>query len=197
MEVMKERPPYVSFEVQAVEDRQASIEAGHYVAKDVVYAIVTPAGSKDRIPRVASEWLAMLAEQVQQQRFPGEWLNAFREAYKAFCEGREAPLNGTALRDWPVISPAQLQQLLNFSVRTVEDLAVANEETLSRLGMGGRALKQKAIEWLDASKGIGAQAEMITAIKLENAQLKETVNAQAAAIAELRAKVEGLVPKKG
>lgn len=197
MEVMKERPPYVSFEVQAVEDRQASIEQGHYVAKDVVYAIVTPAGSKDRIPRVASEWLAMLAEQVQQQRFPGEWLNAFREAYKAFCEGREAPLNGTALRDWPVISPAQLQQLLNFSVRTVEDLAVANEETLSRLGMGGRALKQKAIEWLDASKGIGAQAEMITAIKLENAQLKETVNAQAAAIAELRAKVEGLVPKKG
>lgn len=197
MEVMKERPPYVSFEVQAVEDRQASIEQGHYVAKDVVYAIVTPAGSKDRIPRVASEWLAMLTEQVQQQRFPGEWLNAYREAYKAFCEGREAPLNGTPVRDWPSISPAQLQQLLNFSVRTVEDLAVANEETLSRLGMGGRALKQKAIEWLDASKGIGAQAEMITAIKLENAQLKETVNAQAAAIAELRAKVENLVPKKG
>lgn len=197
MEVMKERPPYVSFEVQAVEDRQASIEQGHYVAKDVVYAIVTPAGSKDRIPRVASEWLTMLAEQVQQQRFPGEWLNAYREAYKAFCEGREAPLNGTPVRDWPSISPAQLQQLLNFSVRTVEDLAVANEETLSRLGMGGRALKQKAIEWLDASKGIGAQAEMITAIKLENAQLKETVNAQAAAIAELRAKVENLVPKKG
>ena len=32
---LEERPPFVRFEVRAEEDRQASIEAGHYVGKDV------------------------------------------------------------------------------------------------------------------------------------------------------------------
>ena len=45
-EIMQARPPYVQFEMRAVEDRQASIDAGHYVAKDVAYAIITPAGSR-------------------------------------------------------------------------------------------------------------------------------------------------------
>ena len=34
-EVMNAAPPYVKFEWRAVEDRNASIEGGHYVARDV------------------------------------------------------------------------------------------------------------------------------------------------------------------
>jgi predicted RecB family nuclease len=48
--------------------------------------------------------------------------------------------------------PAQIKTLLDINVRTVEELAAANEETLNRVGMGGRALKQKAIIWLESSK---------------------------------------------
>jgi hypothetical protein len=47
------KPPYVRFEVRSVEDRTASIESGHYVGKDVIFAIVTPAGTRDRIEREA------------------------------------------------------------------------------------------------------------------------------------------------
>ena len=42
----KERPCYIEFELRADEDRNASIEAGMPVFKDVEYAKFTPAGSQ-------------------------------------------------------------------------------------------------------------------------------------------------------
>ena len=143
MEVMKERPPYVSFEVKLSKIGKPASKPATTSPKDVVYAIVTPVGSKDRIPRVASEWLAMLAEQVQQQRFPGEWLNAFHGLQGLLRRSRSPAERYRVARlacDQPGTTCCKL---FNFSVRTVEDLAVANEETLSRLGMGGRALGSK------------------------------------------------------
>ncbi len=185
MQAAEARPPFVQFEVQAVEDRSASLEQGHYVTKDVVFAITTPQGSKDRIPRKAEEWFEQLHQQVQEQRFPAEWLRHFRESYRAFCEDREPPANGTPLRNFTVLSPAQLQLLLNFGVRSIEDLAAANEELIGRLGMGGRALKQKAVEWLESSKSTGAQVEKIVALQQQNAALQETVDRLSSQVQEL------------
>jgi hypothetical protein len=85
------RPPYVTFEVRSVEDRAASMTAGHFVGKDVNYAIVTPSGSKDRIEKIAEEWLDGMAEGVRQERIPGEWLEAYTRKYKIWCETREVP----------------------------------------------------------------------------------------------------------
>lgn len=39
VQIAEARPPYVTFEFRAEEDRAASIEAGHYVSKDVAYAL--------------------------------------------------------------------------------------------------------------------------------------------------------------
>ena len=168
----EDRPPYVMFEVRGVEDREASQEAGHYVAKNVNFAIITPQGSKDRIERNADEWLAMLADQAAQDRFPVEWLRSFKTAYAEWKDGLEPTLNGTDIRNWPAASPAQVQMLLQSRLRTVEDLAAANEEAIGRLGMGGRALKSKAQEWLASAVDVGKQAEAVAALKAENADLK-------------------------
>lgn len=173
IEVAANRPPYVVFELRPVEDREASISAGHFVAKDVAYAIITPQGSKDRIDRVAGEWFAQLEQQTREERFPREWLIAFKAAFKDWSEGREPSLSGTDVRNWPAASPAQVAALLNARIRTVEDIATANEEALSRLGMGGRALKAKAIEWLTAAAGPGKFAETLAALKAENSDLQE------------------------
>lgn len=172
VQVAEARPPYVTFEVRAEEDRAASIEAGHYVGKDVHYALVTPMGSKDRLERNAEEWFVKLEQDVIEGRFPREWFTHFKTAYKAFCEGNEAPLSGTAIVNWPPVSPAQIKTLQSLHVRTVEDLAQANEEVLGRLGMGGRALKQKAIDWLASSKDIGKVSEEMSALRASNDALK-------------------------
>ena len=191
-----DRPPYVQFEVQSVEDRGASLQQGHYTTKDVVFAIVTPAGSKDRIPRQADDWFAQLEQQVHEGRFPREWLNHYKAAYDAFKSDREPPLHGTSIRHLTVLSPAQVQLCLNFSVRTIEDLAAANEETLGRLGMGARMLKQKAIEWLESSKTVGQQVEKITALQQRNTDLEELVKIQGEKITALTTQVEALTSKK-
>lgn len=191
-----DRPPYVQFEVQSVEDRGASLQQGHYITKDVVFAVVTPAGSKDRIPRQADDWFAQLEQQVQEGRFSREWLNHYKAAYDAFKSDREPPLHGTSIRHLTVLSPAQVQLCLNFSVRTIEDLAAANEETLGRLGMGARMLKQKAIEWLESSKTVGQQVEKITALQQRNTDLEELVKIQGEKITALTTQVEALTSKK-
>lgn len=193
--ILEDRPPYVVFETRGEEDRNASIEAGHFVARDVDYAIITPMGSKDRIERQADEWLAKLKQDVVEGRFKQEWLNAYNSMYKDWKAGSETPLTGTAVENWPAASPAQVKTLRQFQVRTIEDLAVANEETLARLGMGGRGLKQKAIDWL-ASADSGKSAEALSALKVEVESLKERNTFLEKRVVELAALEEAAKTRK-
>ena len=189
---LEERPPYVRFEVRAEEDRQASLDAGHYVGKDVHYALITPMGSKDCIERKADEWFDKLKQDVSEGRCPREWLAAFKEVYKEWCEGREAPVDGTPITDWPPVSPSQVKTLLSLQVRTVEDLAAANEEVLGRIGMGGRALKQRAVDWLTSASSTGVASGEITALKAQNENLQARNEQLETQLKELAAKVDAL-----
>lgn len=169
------RPSYVQFEVRSVEDREQTIKRGHWVGKDIIFAIITPQGSKDRIERVAEDWFRSLRQQVDEQRFPRKWYDQYRAAYEAYLKDEEPPLDGTPIRNWPVISPSQYKLLRDLRILCVEDLAVANEETLSRIGPGGRALKDKAKSWLDSAKGIGMQVEEAERLRIDNENLRGQV----------------------
>lgn len=172
--ISKDRPAYVMFEVRPVENRTASIEAGHPKFDDVDFAIITPAGSKDRVERPVKDWFEHLTREVQSERFPAEWFQKYKAEYSAWKEGRELPPDGTPLTTWPPITPALLKELLGLRVRTVEDLAGANEETLKRIGMGARALKQQAVDWLAASNDVGKVAAQLTALQVQTqAQAKQ------------------------
>lgn len=144
----KGNPPYVTFEVRAVEDRDASIEHGKAMSKDVEYALITPMGSKDRVERVVSEWFEMLEREVADGRFPRPWLDAFKTAHTAWKNDQEVPEKGTSIKQWTYLSPAQVKNLLVWHIRTVEDIANANEETIRRLGMGGYSIVQAAKDYL-------------------------------------------------
>jgi hypothetical protein len=192
MQAVEARPPYVTFELRPVEDRTASIEAGYYKTMDVEYAFITPQGSKDRIERNVEEWFASLAQQSHEGRFPAEWLAHFRASHKAWKEGRELPLDGTPVLTWPVASPSQVKQLLDHKVRTVEDLAAANEETLNRIGMGGRALKEKAVSWLASASSTGKVTEELAALKTANSDFKARNELLEKQLRELAAKVAAL-----
>jgi hypothetical protein len=194
---LEERPPFVRFEVRAEEDRAASLEAGHYVGRDVHYALITPMGSKDCIERKADEWFEKLRGDVAEGRCPKEWFNGFREAYKDWCEGRETPISGTPITDWPPASPAQVKSLLSLHIRTVEDLASANEEVLGRLGMGGRALKQRAVDWLASASSSGKVSADLTALRAANENLTARNQQLEQQLKDLSAKVEALATPSG
>lgn len=169
------RPPYVIFETRPIEDREQSVATGRYVAKDVIFAIVTPAGTKDRLEKLAEDWLRDLEEAVRQDRFPAPWFDAYKQRYEAFLRNEEIPEEGTPIREWAAVSPAQAKNILGANIRTVEDLAQANEEALLRIGMGARALKDKAQAWLDVAEKRGKPAEELAALRAENEDLKNTV----------------------
>lgn len=189
MQIEEARPPYITFEARAVEDRNASIESGQYKTKDQDFVLITPQGSKDRIERVASEWFESMDEQVKQNRMPGDWVRQFKSAYAAWKEGKELPVSGTPILTWPVLSPSQVKSCIDAAVRTVEDLAAANEETLGRIGMGARALKDKAASWVKSAGGPGKVAEEIAALKAQLADTKLRNESLEAQVKELSAQV--------
>lgn len=183
------RPPYVQFEVRAVEDRTQTIAEGRYASKDVIFAIVTPAGSRDRLEKEADSWLHDLRDAVQQDRFPAAWYDSYEKKLAIFKETQQTPEDGTPIMSWPALSPAQVKTVLGANVRTVEDLAVANEETLMRIGMGARALKEKAKAWLEAAEGPGKVAEELAEMR----EKLEAVLARNSSLEEQVKKLEGAI----
>ena len=152
MHIQQARPPHVVYERRAEEDRTASIEQGRYVSRDVDYAIVTPAGSKDRVERVVADWFLMLAGEVKAERWPQTWLDQLRAGYESWTRGQTPPESGTPLSTWPALSPAQVKNWAQIGIRTIEELAEANEETLSAYGMGSRDMKSRAGLFLENAK---------------------------------------------
>lgn len=181
MPIDENRPPYVVFERRPVEDRNASIAAGHYVSKDVDVAIITRPGSRDTLEKDAKTWLAEIAEKARKNEggVPPTWPIAFNAAYKAFLEGEELPVSGTPIKGWPVLSPSAQKDIIAAGIRTVEDLADIPESSLPTIGTGGIAFKQKAKAWLEAAKGPG--------------KVTEQLNAQAQQIAELTVLTKKLI----
>jgi hypothetical protein len=185
-------PPYVIFETRAVEDRTASIDAGHYVSKDVIYAIITPAGSKDRVEKVAEDWIKDMEEGVRQERIPAAWVDIYKSGLKAWEKNHENPEIGTPVREWPVASPAQVKMLLDCGVVSVEQVAEMTEEAMGRLGMGGRALKSKAEAWLEAAKGTGVSASEIEALRQANADFETRAKTAEDALKTLQTQMKNL-----
>ena len=145
----EERPCYIEFELRADEDRNATIEAGMPVFKDVEYAKLTPAGSQG----------TLVSEKVVTDQLLNEWRHGDRrgsrpipyyiQPYEAWKQGLEVPVNGSSVKHWPGVTPAQLRTCQEAGIQTVEDLALSNADTIRRLGMGGLALVKKAKIYLE------------------------------------------------
>lgn len=189
-QIKEDRPSYVKFERRPVEDRNASIKAGYEVFKDVDYALVTPVGSKDVIPRIVSEWFVQLRQQVKEGRMPESWLKQYEEAYKYWQNGQEPPLNGTPIKGWSLLSPAMQQNVIGANILTVEDLAQANDEACRRMGMGAIGLKDKAANWLKASTGPGKLAAEMSAVQIKNRALEAQVAEMNDSMKQLKAELD-------
>lgn len=162
------RPAYVRFERVAVKNEAASLAAGHYVAMDVDMANITPPFSKDIFKQKVTSWFKQLENDIQNGRISEAWVESYKKQYEAFKAGQELPLNGTPIKGWGVISPAQQETLVAMHVLTVEDLAAMNDEGIRRVGMGGLDLKSKAKAWLAQLTDKGAITMQMSALEQEN-----------------------------
>lgn len=185
MQAMHEyKPPRVRFEMREVEDRNASIKAGRKCYKNVAWAIVNPAGSKDEVERNADEWIASLQANImrygddpERLNFEQRLLEAVERAYESFKSGNVMPETGTPIRMCLMFTPAEQRAIINANILTLEELAEANEQALGGIGMGGRELKQRAQRSISASENGGKAAEKINALEVQNAALLERIKA--------------------
>lgn len=175
MQANEAKPAYVVFEQRTLENRNETEAQGKFVGRVVNFALITPQGSKDRIERVADEWLEYLKDQVGADRFPRTWYDAYVSIYKDWKEGREIPLNGTPILGWQAVSTQQQDLIIAANIRTVEDLANANDTAIHAIGMGGRALVEKAKTWLETANDTGKVAAELQSLRVKNETL-ETQN---------------------
>ena len=170
------RPPYVRFKRVAVRDNAKSVEMGYEVTRDEDFACITPPGSRDCVEKVATEWLKEIEAKSRNgdQGWPFEFVQGFRMAYEQYLQQNEMPPMGTPIRGFMLLQPSEQQRCLSANILTVEDLASANEQAIGRIGMGARALSEKAAAWLRTRGDGSAQvASENVNLKIENEQLKE------------------------
>ncbi len=167
---------HVNFELRAQEDREASIKAGHPVFKDVEFAIITMPGGQLVVDKIIDDALLSEWKNGSNRKPPSPFALT---AYQAWKSGLEIPVNGMDLKNWPGITPAQIKMCHGTNIRTVEDLATANEEAKRRMGMGALALINKAKAYLEnaesnkSSEAISSLQVEMEAMKAEIARLKD------------------------
>jgi hypothetical protein len=186
----KDKPSWVRFERRAMEDKAATLAAGHYVAKDVDYALITAPYSRDVFHTKVSDWMVELESQRVGGRINPEWVDHYKKLYKAWQAGEEMPLTGTAIKGWGVISPAQQKTLIEMGIHTVEDLCSINDEGMKRIGMGALELKNKANGWISQLKDKGPLTVEIASVKKENANLSAQVATMQKQIEQLTAMIQ-------
>jgi hypothetical protein len=183
MLMMQPRPPYVQFSRRAVEARRPALlpdgrsnpEAGQIFWKDADFVTITQTGGKDKVEKEVGPWLENCKIAVQADRMPREWLMAYELGYEAWKKQQEAPIQGTPIRNWPLLTPAQIENMTRLNVLAVEDLATANEQTLAGIGIGARELKQKAIDWLSMKQNEGPVIEQLNSFRINFEELQKQV----------------------
>ena len=192
----EKRPCYIEFELDAVEDRDASIEQGMPVYKDVEIAHLTPIGCQGT--NVVQKFIT--EKQLDEWRFGDNRRQGpvpyYIDAYEAWKAGLAIPANGLDIKNWPGVTPAQLKTCQEAGVRTVEDLGEANADTIRRLGMGSVSLVQKAKIYLENAETNKA-AEEISALRIQMADMKTLLDTQKDQILELQGDLESRSPKRG
>jgi hypothetical protein len=94
-----------------------------------------------------------------------EQIARWPKEYEAFKSGKEAPLLGTPLTEWPnsMMTAAKAEELAYFHIKTVEQLAEVNDAQLQNLGMGARQLRETAIKFLEVARTGTAPLERLVA----------------------------------
>lgn len=169
------------------EDKEAERRLGHAVFVDVDVCRWHKRGTNQsttecEVPRLP-------------KYYPHIWAMV-RPAYDAWKAGLEEEVFGTALKNWPMVSPAMVMNLRLINIRSVEELAEATEADFQRIGPGARDLREKARAWLKVAADTGRIAAELKSRDDEIAALKEAHAAATADITELREALDRLQPRE-
>jgi len=176
------------FYVKAVKNNFKSKTEGRPIFEDKLYCEYYAAGQTNLKMDVP-------AFDHHKQRFSKQW------AYYQSTQKEDGGGSGTPLSQWPILSPADVENLKGMKIFTIENVAGLSDAGLSALGMGlaGMAphiLRARAQAYLGAAKDSALpqkQAEDIENLKKQLAEM--TANMAALLQAKAEPKRKGRPPK--
>jgi len=134
-----------------------------------------------------SEKIARLSKPGKNGQVDAVW-EVIRPAYEAWLRGQEEPTSGTPLSQWAMVGREQVEYLKHeLHFRSVEDVANATDSDLERMGMGARALRDKARAYVTAKQGEAVIAEAMAGKDAQIASLSRQLSELSDTVKELTA----------
>jgi hypothetical protein len=183
----KRRPPIVRFSRAAQFDAKQTEKNGRSTYIDVDMVKVTSPDGGVTLEKNVKQWFAEIEKKPEYM----QWTPYFKQMYRDWQEAHDvASVEGTHLSNWPLLSPAQVENLLNAGVKTIEEASKMPDELAASLA--AHYIRSKARYWLNAAEDIGAVSAKAASLEAENETLHADVLEKSKKIAELKAEVERL-----
>lgn len=165
----------VRFFTMPVQDMDKSAAEGRPIFNDVVHAEIRVRGDRNNIVHKPVD------ETIKRR---------FRDAWRAYEQGKELMQQGTPLAEWPVVTKSMVEELKYFGFYTVEQVAEARSDVVSKFP-GLTSIQQRAKNFLELAKGTAPLEKMqseLDKVSSEKAALEAQVQDLGRRLAAMEAK---------
>jgi hypothetical protein len=139
------------FKNMAIEDKGRSQQMGRPIFNDLEVVELRIPGTKDFSVQPATAFCGWVVDEETGEQVKLTYAEKYARQYRQFKERQHQTMTGTPLDYVPFLTEGKRAELRALSVYTVEMLAELDGQPLKNLGIGGRDLKNKAIEYLASS----------------------------------------------
>ena len=183
---------FIEFKPEKVENAAKTKEAGRPIFDDIELCSIQHVGDQ-------KTWFVAPAEERSiYVRDPGgsghyaTYAECYYEHYRAFKEGQARAQSGTPVEELPFLSAAKRGELKALNIHTAEALAGLEGTPLTKLGMGGREMKNQAQAYLDRAK----EGAMDAKLAAQNARLQDEIEKMRETLANVMEKLSPTARKK-
>jgi hypothetical protein len=157
----------VKFYKRPVQQEQETLEAGRPIYKEFDFVHICVAG--DTLTEIDT-----YALNSHKTRFPIQWAR-----YQNRIGSEDQEVVGTPVSEWPLVSKSQAEELRAMKFYTVESIANASDQQITRMGMAAGqspySFRDKAKSFLNLaqkSSEVDKREQEINELRQENARIK-------------------------
>jgi hypothetical protein len=183
---------FIEFVIVPEENPLKTKEAGRPIFNDVERCSIQHVGDQKTWSFFPADERSIYIREKGGSGYYATYAECYYEHYKAFKEGRARAQSGTPIEELPFLSAAKRAELKALNIHTAEALAQLEGTPLTRLGMGGREMKNQAQAYLDRAKEGAMEAKLAA----QNARLKDELEKMREQLANVMERLSPTARKK-
>ena len=160
------------FKTMAFKNERKSVEAGRPIFDDVEVVEVRFAGSKDCGVYRSNDFSHWDVDEETGEQLHLTYAERWPKQYQQFKAKQQQTKSGTPLDYVPFLSDGKRSELRALNIYTIEALAELDGQPLKNLGVGGRELKNRAMEYLASSSHDGTILRQQSRIEALETQIR-------------------------